>query len=91
MAKAKTKLSAFQKWLVTFCEEKQLDMSEPVTGKGGCELQVGDVMSAIMSTDEIEQAKIKSTIVQIDFRNGDVMHFIRFLAQALGPEHKLGI
>ncbi len=30
-----------------------------------------------------ERAKIKQTIVMIDFRNGDVLHFFRHLAQAV--------
>jgi hypothetical protein len=85
------KQTAFQKWLITFCQEKQIDMSEPVQGKDGCQLQAGDVLSAMMSASAEEQAQIKQIIVMIDFKNGDVMHFIRHAAQALGPEYKLGV
>ena len=84
------KHTAFQKWLVTFCQEKQIDMSEPVQGKD-CQLQAGDVLSAMMSAPASEQAQIKHILVMIDFKNGDVMHFIRHSAQALGPEYKLGM
>lgn len=80
----------FQSWLATFAEEKQLDMSEFVQGKE-CMLQVGDVLSAMNSTTSEEQAQIKNTLVMIDFKNGDVMHYVKHLAQALGPEYKMGI
>jgi hypothetical protein len=85
-----TKHQKFQKWLATFAEEKGLDMSEYVNGKD-CTLQVGDVLSAMNSSTESEQAIIKNTMVMIDLKNGDVLHFIKHLAQALGPEHKLGM
>ena len=85
-----TKYTAFQQWLVTFCEEKQIDMSTPVQGNG-CDLQAGDVLSAMMSAPKSEQAQIKNVLVMIDFKNGDVMHFIRHAAQALGPEYKVAI
>ena len=82
------KHTAFQKWLITFSQEKQLDMSEPVQGRG-CILQVGDVLSAMMSAPKSEQTQIKSILVMIDFKNGNVMHFIRHAAQALGPEYRI--
>lgn len=82
------KQTAFQKWLITFCQEKQIDMSEPVQGKE-CMLQAGDVLSAMMSASTGEQAKIKQILVMIDFKNGDVMHFIKHAAQALGPEYRI--
>lgn len=84
------KQAVFSKWLATFVEEKGLDLSEYVQGKN-ITLQVGDVLSAMNSAPESEQAQIKKTLVMIDFKNGDVMHFIRHIAQALGPEHKLGL
>jgi hypothetical protein len=80
--------TAFQDWLVTFCEEKEIDMSEPVQGNG-CQLQAGDVLSAMMSAPADEQAKIKQILVMIDFKNGDVMRFIRHAAQALGSEYRV--
>jgi len=82
--------TAFQTWLKTFAEEKGLDMSEYVQGKG-CTLQVGDVLSAMMSAPASEQKAIKAMFVKIDLHNGNVMHYIEHLAKALGPEHKLGI
>jgi len=88
-------MTKFQQWLTTFAEEKQLDMSEPVEGKRVSgkitQLQVGDVLSAMMSAPASEQAQIKNILVQIDFANGDVMHFIRHAAKALDSTYKLGM
>lgn len=82
------KYTAFQKWFVTFCEEKGIDMSLPVTCSDGI-LQVGDVCSVIMNCTKNEQDQIKDTLVKIDFKNGDVYHFLKFLALKLNTkEHK---
>jgi hypothetical protein len=80
----------FSKWLAVFVEEKEIDLSEYVTGKD-CMLQVGDVLSAMNSTTAEEQRQIKQILVGIDYKNGDVMHFIRHAAQALDITHKLGV
>ena len=82
------KYTAFQQWLVTFAEEKQIDMSDFVQGDN-CTLQVGDVLSAMMSAPPMEQHAIKEVFLHIHFKNGDVMDFIRHCAQALGPEAKV--
>ena len=84
------KYTKFQQWLVNFAEEKQIEMDVAVQGNG-CVLQVGDVLSAMMSAPAHEQNRIKDVFVAIDFANGDVMHFIRHAAQALGSEHKVGV
>lgn len=73
----------FQKWLVTFCLEKQIDMSVEVIAGDGTEIQVGDVLSVLMSAPDDEQAKAKNIFVMIDFKNGDVYHFIKHMAKAL--------
>ena len=46
------------------------------------ELQVGDVRQSIVDTCDSEQAKIKDTLVKIDFQNGDVYHFLKYLANS---------
>lgn len=81
------KYTEFQKWFITFCEEKNIDMSISVECSNG-ELQIGDVCSVIMSCPKEEQQEIKNKLVQIDFKNGDVYHFLRFLAKKLTTEHK---
>lgn len=83
----KNKYTAFQQWFVTFCEEKQIDMSEPVPCSNG-QLQIGDVCSVIMSCPKNEQKSIKDTLVKIDFVNGSVYNYFKHLAQALTTDHK---
>lgn len=82
-------LTPFQKWLRVFIEEKEIDMSEPVTAGDGTVLRVGDVMTAINSTGPQEQAGIKNMLVMIDFRNGSVYDYIKHLAQALDASHQV--
>lgn len=81
------KYTAFQQWFVTFLEEKQIDMSESVACSNG-QLQVGDVCSVIMTCPENEQKAIKEMIVKIDFKNGDVVDYLKHLAKALTTDHK---
>ena len=75
----------FQNWFITFLEEKEIDMSE-VTGIKG--IFIGDVCTAILTTDKTEQAVIKNTLIQIDYKNGNVYHYLNHLAQALQKEGK---
>ena len=78
-----TKLTSFQKWFRTFLEEKKIDMSEILVHEGDKMVQVGDVCQAIFDTSAEEQAKIKTTIVFIDFSNGNVYKYFKHLSQAL--------
>lgn len=75
-----------RKYLETLLEEKNIDLetSIEVMGASGINyMTVETVVEAIAATSKYEQEKIKHTLVQIDFRNGDVMHFINHLAKAL--------
>ncbi len=80
----------FHNWLTNFVIEKQIDLSDYVDGKD-CQLQVGDVISAFCNAPEVEQKIIKDTIVKIDFANGDILHYIKYMATALDKEHKIGM
>jgi hypothetical protein len=76
----------FTKWLETFTTEKNLDLEQvfAVEGKSGTNhIPLGCVIEAIKSAPSSEQAGIKSMIVKIDFRNGDVCHYFKHLAQAI--------
>ncbi len=46
-------------------------------------IPLGVVVEHILIANSTEQAKIKKTLVKIDFHNGDVMHFFTYLAQAI--------
>ncbi|AXN53367.1 hypothetical protein PBI_THONKO_97 [Mycobacterium phage Thonko] len=77
----------FAKWLDTLVDEKGLDREVRFTkfGPQGTEnsIALGNVLDAIKTAPKTEQAAIKSTLVRIDFRNGDVLHFFDHLAGAL--------
>lgn len=73
----------FGQWLDSFLDEKGIDLNDSFEfDNGGFALiSVGAVIEAIRSSDNKTKAIIKEKLVGIDFINGDVMHFFRFLAQ----------
>lgn len=87
--KQEIKYSKFQSWFIKFCEEKQIDMADFVTCGDGSTLAVGDVCTAIMNAPQAEQTQIQLMFVKIDFKNGDVMDYIKHLAKALTSKDKV--
>lgn len=76
----------FATWIDTFASEKGLDMDRMFTVEGASGanfIPLGCVIEAIKSASKREQEQIKTTIVKIDFMNGDVCHFFNHLAKAL--------
>ena len=74
----------FNKWFTTFISEKEVDLGEFFTNDKGVQLQTGDVVQFIISfMGEADQAKVKEKLVMIDFRNGDVQHFFRYLGNLM--------
>ena len=76
----------FSNWLNTLIAEKGIDLEQgfEVEGASGTNhMSYGIVVAAIKGAPKHEQAGIKTTIVKIDFHNGDVRHFLRHLAQAI--------
>jgi hypothetical protein len=81
--KPKNESVQFEEWFRTFIEEKDLPVVEWNYDKEGyIDIHVDnyDVVELIIdhATDE-EKAKIKSTIVKLDFLNQDVNHFLKHL------------
>jgi hypothetical protein len=76
----------FNTWLDTLVSEKgiQTDQRFDVEGPSGTNsMEYGHVIEAIKQAPKHEQANIKTTLVKIDFANGDICHFFRHLAQAI--------
>ena len=76
----------FQKWLDTFIEEKNIDREQvlEVEGPSGTNyIPVDCILQAIKSTTDREQSGIKINLIAIDFRNHNVLHYLRHLAQAI--------
>ena len=78
---------AFGKWLDTFLTEKGVDYDETLEVEGptwGTNWMPIRVVVAVMKVaPKHEQEAIKKTFVMIDFKNGDVRHFLKHLAGAL--------
>lgn len=78
----------FSKWLNTFVDEKGLDRDHVFEVNGSEEwgtnyIPLECVLEACIHMHVNDQAKIKDKIVQIDFRNGNVMDFFEYLANGL--------
>lgn len=79
-------MSRFNKWLDTLIEEKGIDLSEILEtrrGEEGRGLPVSFIVEHIKIAPAGEQAKIKDTLVKIDFLNGDICHYLAHLGAAL--------
>jgi len=73
-------------YLNNLLDEKRIDrdMDLSIEGPSGLNIMpLQMVIDAIIGAPKHEQKGIRNTLVKIDFHNGDVMHFINHLAQAL--------
>jgi hypothetical protein len=76
----------FDKWIDTLIEEKGIDtiatvyeIESELSGLNLVPLAV--VVESLKTLPSDLKAKIKDTLVKIDFRNGDVHHYFKHLAQ----------
>ena len=79
-------MPTFHKWLDTFLQEKVYDLDEAfeVEGPSGPNHMTYQVVVDHMKiAPEKEQKAIKDMMVKLDFKNADIKHFIRHLAQAI--------
>jgi hypothetical protein len=82
----KTADYSFLTWFETFLEEKNLPYEQwEITGPDGTTHMINSdvVIEQIKDAPSHEQAGIKDKIVQIDFANGDVNDYFKYLAEAL--------
>lgn len=79
----------FNKWFNTLLKEKEIDLSESFIANDGSTLFVGDICSNILSCSKIEQFQIKTVLVMIDFKNGDISHYLKHLGKALNKSHRI--
>ncbi len=76
----------FAEWLDTLVEEKGYDVEdfffvEGESGENMIPLQV--VLDTIKNTCIERKKQIKNILVKIDFKNGNCLHFFKYLAKAL--------
>lgn len=76
-------------YLATFFEEKDLpEVTWQIISKDGTWNYINNevVIEHVLQTHGQERANIEETIRKIDYLNGDVNHFLRFLAGVLVGE-----
>jgi hypothetical protein len=87
----------FHKWIDTFLEEKGFDPEYIIEQEGKYNLhfiKAGHIIGFIKGLDDNLKEQIKTKFVQIDFANGDYMHFIKYLAKgyiAIGEQHETNL
>ena len=59
--------------------ETIIEVEGPEWGLNFIPLQI--VLDFLISTDKETQAKAKKNLMKIDFHNGDVMHFFKYIAK----------
>lgn len=83
--------SKFSHWFDTFLDEKNLPHTawEFSASNGTTHfIDTNVVIEMIRNTNSDEQRKTKYIIVQIDFHNGDVIHFFRHLAEGIVHQYQ---
>lgn len=76
----------FNQWLDTFVEEKGLDLDQTFTVTDGDLTHIfslGAVIGDLKELGPSMKAQIKTTLVRIDFCNGDALHYFKYLANGL--------
>lgn len=79
------KVSAYEKWLRTLIEEKGIYTDYEFTIEHNNQIHfmtLDFLISAILTSSEKEKKQIKNILVMIDFKNGDILHFLEHLAKA---------
>ena len=69
--------------LETMIEEKGIDLDQDLNIDGQINLTTRNVLELVYNSPRNIQAKIIKTFVQIDFQNGNIMHFIKYLAKGM--------
>tara|TARA_R110000787_G_scaffold204451_1_gene314952 strand:- start:1870 stop:2106 length:237 start_codon:yes stop_codon:yes gene_type:complete len=73
-------------FIYTLISEKNLNLETTfeVEGQSGLNIiPLGVVVEHILIASIKEQSEIKNILVKIDFKNGDIMHLFKYLAQAI--------
>lgn len=75
-----------KKYLYTLLEEKGIDVMDYITvGEdpmfGAQIIMINDIVKFILSSDKNTQKQIRNKLVAIDFMNGDVMDFIKYIGR----------
>lgn len=76
----------FNKWLDVFIEEKGIEREEHFcieTKETLHIVQIDIVLDYLKNLPEADKKITKDTLVKIDFQNGDVKHFLKYVAKGI--------
>lgn len=76
----------FAKWMDTFIAEKGIDLDAGFTVDGPSgpnHMTYRHVTEAMKTASANDQGAIKDTLVKIDYKAGNVQHFLRHAARAI--------
>jgi len=76
----------FSKWIDALISEKGINpqLTLEIEGDSGLNMMPLEVLvDAIKAAPKSERDQIKKTLVMIDFKNGDILHFFKHLARAI--------
>lgn len=80
-------MAGFDSWIDTFVEEKGLNLEHrfEVEGPdwGWNSIPLSEVVAFTKHCGPENQSQIKSKLVEIDYGNGDAMHFFEYLAKGM--------
>ncbi len=75
---------SIQSYLLKLFNEKGIDLKSPITAKlaDGTHrnMRIDDVFNFICRAKRSDQVKILEKFMQIDYMNGDIMHFVQYIA-----------
>ena len=85
-------LANFKEWLEAFLKEKDLSLEETTIEfedhNGWNYMPIGVIAEFFYQQPPEIQHKVKDTVVKIDFMNGDIMHYLKFLGKGIGQTTK---
>lgn len=74
--------SSFRRWLETMIEEKGVDIYSEINIEGHYGLTYQSLVEFLEDTPK-EHKKIKNTLILIDKKNGDILHYIKHLTNCM--------
>ena len=76
-----------KKYLEILLKEKNINTEDEefhIKGESGINIMpLGVIIEHILITTKEEQNKIKNVLIEIDYKNGDILHFFEHLGKAL--------
>ena len=70
-------------YLVNLIEEKGKSLETPVVIEGHFGMTLANIVEFICSLSDKDQKECRNKLVYIDFKNGDVFHFLQYIAEGM--------